>query len=140
MNEVLMVGCRDYEISLETAVERLFDEADWLSESSLKGKMVRDFLETLSSKQAQKAAWVMSLVEDLDSVPGQYFQKMVNTDNLWEIRVKTGSDIFRFLGFFDGAKLVVLSHAFQKKTQKTPQQAIRLAEERKQDYFRRKQK
>jgi phage-related protein len=101
---------------------------------------VRDFLETLPSKQAQKAAWVMSLVEDLDSVPGQYFQKMVNTDNLWEIRVKTGSDIFRFLGFFDGAKLVVLSHAFQKKTQKTPQQAIRLAEERKQEYFRRKQK
>ena len=101
---------------------------------------VRDFLDTLSSKQAQKTAWVMGLVEDLNNVPGQYFQKMVNTDNLWEIRVKTGSDIFRFLGFFDGSQLVVLSHAFQKKTQKTPQQAIRLAEERKQDYFRRKQR
>ncbi|MDD3275867.1 MAG: type II toxin-antitoxin system RelE/ParE family toxin [Kiritimatiellales bacterium] len=98
---------------------------------------IRDFLESLSSKQAKKAAWVMGLVEDLDQVPGQYFQKMVNTDDLWEIRVKAGSDIFRFLGFFDGPKLVVLSHAFQKKTQKTPQQAIRLAEERKQDYFRR---
>lgn len=101
---------------------------------------IQDFLDSLSSKQAQKAAWVMSLVEEMDSVPGQYFQKMVNTDNLWEIRVKIGSDIFRFLGFFDGSKLVVLSHAFQKKTQKTPQQAIRLAEERKKDYFRRKQK
>jgi len=98
---------------------------------------IRDFLESLSSKQAKKAAWVMGLVEDLDQVPGQYFQKMVNTDDLWEIRVKAGSDIFRFLGFFDGPKLVVLSHAFQKKTQKTPQQASRLAEERKQDYFRR---
>ena len=82
----------------------------------------------------------MGLVEDLKDVPGQYFQKMTSTDDLWEIRVKAGSDIFRFLGFFDGAKLVVLAHAFQKKTQKTPRQAIRLAEERKQDYFRRKKK
>jgi phage-related protein len=99
---------------------------------------VQEFLDTLSAKQAKKAAWVLGLVEDLETVPGQYFQKMMGTDDLWEIRVKSGSDTFRFLGFFDGAKLVVLSHAFQKKTQKTPQQAIRLAEERKQDYFRRK--
>lgn len=99
---------------------------------------VEEFLDRLSSKQAQKAVWVMKLVEDLNMVPGQYFQKMVNTDDLWEIRVKAGSDIFRFLGFFDGSKLVVLSHAFQKKSQKTPRQAIRLAEERKKDYFRRK--
>ena len=82
----------------------------------------------------------MNLVEDLDVVPGQYFKKMRNTDALWEIRVKVSGNIFRFLGFFDGKKLVVLSHAFQKKTQKTPRQAIRLAEDRKQDYFRRKRK
>ena len=79
-------------------------------------------------------------MEDLDVVPGQYFQKMPSTDDLWEIRVKVAGNIFRLLGFFDGKKLVVLSHAFQKKTQKTPRQAIRLAEERKRDYFRRKSK
>ncbi len=101
---------------------------------------VEEFLDTLSSKQAQKTAWVINLVEDLDLVPAQYFQKMPNTEDLWEVRVKAGSNIFRFLGFFDGRKLVVLSHAFQKKTQKTPRQAIRLAEERKRDYFRRKRK
>ena len=98
---------------------------------------VQEFLDTLSSKQAQKTAWVINLVEDLNVVPGQYFQKMSNTDDLWEIRVKVASNIFRFLGFFDGSKLVVLSHAFQKKTQQTPLHAIRLAEERKKDYFRR---
>ncbi len=82
----------------------------------------------------------MNLVEDLDVVPGQYFKKLPSTDNLWEIRVKVGGNIFRFLSFFDGRMLVVLSHAFQKKTQKIPRQAIRLAEERKRDYFRRKTK
>jgi len=99
---------------------------------------IDEFLNTLSSKQAQKVAWVLNLVEELDIVPSQYFQKMPNTEDLWEVRVRTGSNIFRFLGFFDGTKLVVLSHAFQKKTQKTPRQAIQLAVERKRDYFRRK--
>ena len=101
---------------------------------------IEEFLDTLSPRQAQKVAWVLNLIEELDIVPGQYFQKMINTDDLWETRVKIGSDIFRLLGFFDGAKLVVMSHAFQKKTQKTPRQAIRLAEERKREYFRRKKK
>jgi phage-related protein len=35
--------------------------------------------------------------------------------------------------------LVVLNHAFQKKSQKTPLKEIRLAEQRKNDYLRRKQ-
>ena len=101
---------------------------------------VEEFLDTLSTKQALKTAWVINLVEDMSVVPAQYFQKMRSTDDLWEIRVKVAGNIFRFLGFFDGRKLVVLSHAFQKKTQKTPRQAIRLAEERKRDYFRRNKK
>ena len=99
---------------------------------------VQGFLDTLSSKQAQKAAWVMSLVEELDVVPSQYLRKMPGTDDLWEVRVRAGVTIFRFLGFFDGARLVVLSHAFQKKTRKTPRQAVQLANDRKRDYFMRK--
>jgi phage-related protein len=42
------------------------------------------------------------------------------------------------LGFFDGTNLVVLDYAFQKKTQKTPKNAIKTAEERKRDYFKRR--
>ncbi|MBL7219431.1 MAG: type II toxin-antitoxin system RelE/ParE family toxin [Phycisphaerae bacterium] len=101
---------------------------------------IDDFLDALSSKQARKVTWVLNLLEELEIVPKQYFKKMTNTDDLWEVRVKTGSNIFRLLGFFDGAKIVILSHAFQKKTQKTPRQAIKLAEARKKDYFGRKKK
>ncbi|MDI6735548.1 MAG: type II toxin-antitoxin system RelE/ParE family toxin [bacterium] len=101
---------------------------------------IDEFLDTLSSRQAQKAAWVLKLIEDMDIIPSQYFQEMSSTNELWEIRVRVGSNIFRFLGFFDGSKLLVLTHAFQKKTRKTPRQEIRLAEERKKDYFRRKKK
>ncbi len=99
---------------------------------------VEEFLNSLTSKQAQKVAWVLKLIEDLPKVPTSYFKKLVNTEDIWEVRVKSGNDIFRLLGFFDGSKLIVLDHAFQKKTQKTPRQAIKTAEERKRDYFNRR--
>lgn len=101
---------------------------------------VEEFLESLSSKQAQKTTWVLSLIEELPSVPTKYLKKLVNTDGIWEVRIKYRSDIFRLLGFFDGSELVVLNHAFQKKTQKTPHRAIKIAEDRKKDYFNRGKK
>jgi phage-related protein len=103
-------------------------------------KPIEKFLDQLSSKQAQKVTWVLKLIEELDRVPSTYFKKLINTDELWEVRAAVGSNIFRLIGFFDGSDLIVLAHAFQKKTQKTPKQAIKTAEERRKDYFRRKQK
>jgi phage-related protein len=91
---------------------------------------VEDFLDLMSSKQAQKTAWVFSLIEELPTVPTNYLKKLVNTDDIWEVRVAFANDIFRFLGFFDGAELIVLNHAFQKKTQKTPRKDIKIAEDR----------
>ncbi len=101
---------------------------------------VERFLDSLPAKQSQKVTWVLRLIEDLPVVPSKYFKKLTNTDDIWEIRIKVGSDIFRLLGFFDGANLIVLNYAFQKKTQKTPHQAIKIAAERKRDYFERRNK
>ncbi len=100
---------------------------------------VEDFLDSLPSKKSQKVAWVLNLIEELPSIPTQYFKKLVNTEDIWEVRIVFGSDIFRLLGFFDGPQLVVLNHAFQKKSQKTPRQFIQTAEERKKIYFNRRQ-
>jgi len=99
---------------------------------------IGDFLDQLPVKSAQKVTWVLKLVEDLDLVPSNYFKKLVNTQDLWEVRASAGSHIFRLIGFFDGPNIIVVAHAFQKKTQKTPKRAIKIAEERKKDYFRRK--
>jgi phage-related protein len=100
---------------------------------------VEEFLDSLESKQAQKVAWVLQLIEELDVVPAQYFKKLMNTDDLWEVRIQIGGNAFRILGFLEGDRLIVLNHAFQKKTQKTPKQDIKLAESRKYDYLRRSQ-
>jgi len=99
---------------------------------------VQEHLDSLPDKAVQKIAWVLRAVRDLNRVPANYLKKLVNTDNLWEVRVDVGRDTFRLLGFFDGREFMVLTNSFQKKTQKTPLAEIRLAEERKADYLRRR--
>lgn len=52
------------------------------------------FLDSLSGEQAQKIIWVLRLIEDLETIPAQYFKKLVNTDDLWEVRVQAGNNAF----------------------------------------------
>ena len=99
---------------------------------------VEEFLDGLNAKQAQKVVWVLNLIEEFSIVSSKYLKKLVNTDGLWEVRVSSGSNIFRLLCFFDGDAVIVLTHAFQKKTQKTPKQEIKTAEQRMKDYLKRK--
>jgi phage-related protein len=96
---------------------------------------VEEYLDTLSSKQVEKIFFILDLVEKMSIVPRNYFKKLESTDDIWEVRVQLGNNIFRLLGFFDGSELVVLNHAFTKKTQKTPKKEIKTAENRKNDYI-----
>jgi len=98
---------------------------------------VEDFLDSLNSKQAQKAIWVMQLIEELEQVPTTYLKKLTNTDEIWEIRIQQSNNIFRLLGFFNEGQFIVLTNGFKKKTQKTPKSEISLAENRKADYLQR---
>ena len=101
---------------------------------------VEQFLDSLSGKQTQKVIWVLQLIEEMEVIPTRYFKKLVNTDDLWEVRVQAGNNIFRLLGFIEDNEIVILNHAFQKKTQKTPKKEIQIAENRKKKYLNRKQK
>jgi phage-related protein len=100
---------------------------------------VEDFLQSLPDKQSKKVAWTLRVVRDLEQVPAQYLKKLKSTDDIWEVRVTLGNNTFRLLGFFDGPKLIVLTSGFAKKTNKVPKQEIETAEERKRDYYRRKE-
>ena len=101
---------------------------------------VEEFLDSLSGKQAQKVIWVLRLIEELDKVPTQYLKKLINTDDIWEVRIQFGGNIFRLLGFFNGTTLLILTNGFAKKSQKTPRQEIDLATRRKNEYLSRKRK
>ncbi len=96
---------------------------------------VEDYLDSLSEKQVEKVFFVLDLIEQFSVVPRKYFKKLQGTDDIWEARVRYGNNIFRLLGFFDSNELVILNHAFTKKTQKTPRKEIKKAEQRKKSYF-----
>ncbi len=98
---------------------------------------VEDFLDSLAAKQVKKIAWVLRFIEETENISSYYLKKMVNTDDIWEVRVQVGNNIFRLLGFFENERLLILLHAFQKKTQKTPRRAIEIAEKRKKDFLER---
>ena len=78
--------------------------------TSSKRSPVEEFLDSLTGKQAQKAAWVLNIIEELDRSPTQYFKKLVNTDDIWEVRIQTGADAIRLLGFLWGNTFVVLTN------------------------------
>jgi len=101
---------------------------------------VEDFLDTLDDKQSKKVAWVLKAVREIDPIPVQYFKKLVNTQDIWEVMVTMGKNIFRLLGFIDGQDIIVLTNGFQKKTKKTPRSEKKIAEERKNEYLKRRNK
>jgi len=97
---------------------------------------VQEFFDSLTNKQFEKIAFVLDLIEQIDIMPRKYFKKLKNTDDIWEVRVQQANNIFRILGFFDGKELLVLNHAFTKKSQKIPSREIEVSEKRKSSYFK----
>ena len=98
---------------------------------------VEEFIDSLNEKEAKKVVWTLRLVRDLERVPEEYLKKLKSTDDIWEIRVQFGNNIFRFLGFYE-SNTIILTNAFSKKTQKTPEKEIELAKQRKKECNERK--
>jgi len=97
---------------------------------------VETFLDNLSSKEAQKVAWVLKLMEELDYVSTKYYKQLSNTDGIIEIRVQIGKNHFRLLGFEHKKVFVVLTNGFKKKDQKVPKSEIELAQSRRKEYLK----
>ncbi|MCW8799944.1 MAG: type II toxin-antitoxin system RelE/ParE family toxin [Desulfobacter sp.] len=95
-------------------------------------------MDSLSDTQVTKITWVLKLIRETQNISTKYFKKLVNTDDIWEVRVRVGNNIFRLLGFIQGNELIILTNSFQKKTQKTPKKERKLAEKRKKDYLSRR--
>ena len=94
-------------------------------------KVYGDDFWTFYNKQTKKVQarilWTIRLIRDIPFVPEKYLKHLTGTDGIYEIRVSSGSDIFRIFCFFDEGRLVVVINSFQKKSQKTPKQELELA-------------
>lgn len=97
-----------------------------------------DFYKSQDSKIQEKIEYVLDLVRFERQVPKKFFKLLKNTDGIWEVRVITAFKSIRILCFQDKGDLVVLTNCFLKKTQKTPQKEIKMAEKLKKEYLKEK--
>ena len=47
----------------------------------------------------EKIDYVLDLIANVERAPEKFLKRLEDTDGLYEIRVKIGSDIFRFFAF-----------------------------------------
>lgn len=93
-----------------------------------------DFYQLQTDEVQRKIEWTLNLLRTIERVPKKYFDHMTGTDGIYEVRVESGSNIFRIFAFFDKGNLVVLGNGFQKKTQKTPKKELEKAIKIKAEY------
>lgn len=98
---------------------------------------IREFLEGLEDRTLAKVLAVFKLVETESVIPAKFFQKFAGTEDLYEVRVEYRGQIYRFPAFWDQGALVILTHGFEKKSQKTPSKEIEKALTYKKDWQRR---
>ena len=70
-----------------------------------------------NNRVKEKILWIIRLIEDVEIVPTIYLKYISGSEGLYEIKIKTGSDIFRIFCFFENENLIVVINGFQKKTQ-----------------------
>ena len=99
------------------------------------GSYYHDFMKTLSEKESKKIDYILSLLEREDRMPVKFIKHIREHGNLYELRMKYESNIYRVFFIFDGDCIVVLFHGFQKKTQKTPQSEIEKALKIRAEYY-----
>lgn len=100
-------------------------------------KPVEQFLDSLDSAPRAKVVWTLELLRTQQMVRLRNFEKKLAGSDLWEVRTEYAGNIYRLLAAFMKNNRVILLHAFQKKSQKTPRQDMEIAELRQKRYLQR---
>lgn len=87
-----------------------------------------EFKKTLSRDVIKKIYQVFMLIMTVQMVPVKFLRPIETVKGLFEIRVEEGGNIYRIFCCFDEDRLIVLFNGIQKKSQKTPKEAIDKAE------------
>jgi phage-related protein len=99
---------------------------------------VQEFLDSLNHKMRVKILRIILLLEEHGNELREPYSKSLG-DEIFELRIKQGSNITRILYFFMIGKKIILTNGFIKKTQKTPQNEIDKAQKYRDDYMKRKE-
>lgn len=97
---------------------------------------VTEFLDGLPSSQRAKVAKLMYLLSEQGVLLKEPYTKQIR-GKLRELRIKDHLGNIRILYFTFTGRRFILLHGFLKKTAKTPEREIELAEKRMKDYIER---
>ena len=96
---------------------------------------VKEFIDDQQEEVMMKIFWILEIIESGEIISKQFFKKI--SKNIWEVRIRYRSNIYRILGFFDKGNLILLNHSFNKNTQKLPKKEILFSDDSRKDYLRR---
>ena len=97
-----------------------------------------DFYISLDPSVQEKIEYVFKVIRTVDRIPVKFLKHLEGTDGLYEIRVKSGNNIYRIFYCFDAGRIVILFNGFQKKDQKTPKGEITKAIKLMDEYYKNK--
>jgi len=101
---------------------------------------VEAFIGSLPTKAAKKVIYNLNVVAG-GLIDKELFKKLCGSD-IWEFRTLYTGICYRLLAFWDTAEeaLIITTHGFVKKTDKTPQKEIEKAEQARRLYFEQKKR
>lgn len=114
-----------------------YNDIDWLMKYDvIYSEEVDEFLATLDAKARAKVLYNIQLVAN-GKIDKDLFKKLKDTD-LWEFRTLYNGIIYRILSFFDTElqALIITTHGFMKKSDKTPSKEIVKANAIRNEYFK----
>jgi len=94
-----------------------------------------DFYLSQDASVQAKIEYVFKVIKSVEHIPEKFLKHVEGTAGLYEIRIKTGSNIFRIFSCFDSGKIVILFNGFQKKSQKNPKREIEVGLRLMKEYF-----
>ena len=96
-------------------------------------KPVEEFLDSLNKTQKGKAIRLIEILESLGhNMPFPYSSQIQG--KLRELRTQLGKEKIRLLYYAASDRAYVILHGFNKRTAKTPEDAIRIALNRMEDH------
>lgn len=93
-----------------------------------------EFFERQEKKVKEKIDFGLYLLQYVNQLPGKYVGS-TKEKNLFYLRIKQGSDIYRIFFCYDEDKIVVIMNGLTKKSQKIPENEIDKAISIKKQYF-----
>lgn len=129
-----------YSLSLHPHVHSLMEKREYIRHVVAFKDYFKEFKRKTPRKVIEKIYQVFIYIMTLEKIPSTYFKSIEGVMGLYEIRIEESGNIYRIFCCMDDGNLVILFNAFQKKTQKTPQNEIEKAKRIMKEYYEQKHK